>query len=107
MPTQATLKYQIAPQGPVSLNALLAAAQPGVLPLPTGDMANFGATVFSDAAAINGGNVERTIVFHFQAAFYTNFPNGTDQASPFRGLYTQILAYKLVSAVVEVPVVLA
>lgn len=53
-----------------------------------------------------GAVATRTIVFDITgAAFQANFPVGTDQAAPFQGLYTQVLAGALNTKIMADPVV--
>jgi hypothetical protein len=107
MSTTATLKYVVSIQGPITQAALVAALT--AIPLSITPLDVFGASLTSDTtAAVGALEAERTIVFDIAGAqFQTNFPPGTDQASPFRGLYTQTIGQAIKSPVTEVPVAIA
>lgn len=84
---------------PTVLQAKMAA-----VPLPTGPTGDItqvtGAVLATDVTTISGQDVTRTINFTLGAEFNTEFPPGSDQASPFRELYTSILANALSTKVV-------
>jgi hypothetical protein len=66
-----------------------------------------GAVLFSDITTLTGSTANRTVVFDITgAAFQANFPVGTDQAAPFRGLYTQVLSAAIKTKIIEDPVVI-
>jgi hypothetical protein len=70
-----------------------------------------GATLTSDVTTLVGAMATRTIVFGINnPAFQANFPPldpNVDPASPFRGLYLQLLSASLNTKVVEDPVAIA
>lgn len=107
MTVSATLSYTVTSTGPVSPAALEAAMTAVVLD-PSGIEQATGATLTSDVTSLIGLTAERVLIFDIAgAAFQANFPPGSDQASPFRGLYLQSLSGALNSFVHENPVILA
>jgi len=103
----ATLAYEItaAPTVPV---ANLAAAVAAVALSFTAIETVTGCTLASDTTTTLGQVVTRTIVFDINTAqFIAQFPAGTDQACPFRDLYTHELAHFLNTKVAPQPVVIA
>jgi hypothetical protein len=107
MSATATLIYTIAQVPPLTLPQLAAAV--AAVSLPTGDMANFGATLVSDTTTTVGTNAKRTIQFDISSAeFENNFPSATNQqASPFVNLYTTALGGALGMKVVATPPIIA
>jgi hypothetical protein len=103
----ATLTYHATVQGPITPTALAAAMAAITLdPLPISQMT--GCTLTSDNTTLTGGTANRTLVFAINtAAYVANFPAGTDQAAPFRDLYTHQLAAGLKCKVLADPVVIA
>lgn len=104
MSATATLKYAVRIQGPITQAALIAALT--AIPLSIVPLNLFGVSLTSDTtAAVGVTGAERTIVYDISGAeFQTLFPPGSDQASPFRGLYTQTIGQVIKSPVIEVPV---
>ena len=98
MAVSATLVYTIAPATATPIAALDGAVN--AVPLPTSDMTQIGVTLASDTTAIVPPNVVRTIVFNLGPEFNVDFPPGTDQAAPFRDLYTHALGAGLASKVI-------
>lgn len=107
MSNTATLVYHATAQGPVTPTALEAAMAAVVLdPLPIEQIT--GCTLTSDNTTLGGSTATRTIVFAINtAAYVANFPAGTDQAAPFRDLYTHQLSGGLNCKVIEDPVAIA
>jgi hypothetical protein len=103
----ATLNYSATAQGPVVPSALEAAMAAVSLDFAEIEAAT-GCTLTSDVTTVSGGIAARNIVFDINhPRFQAEFPAGTDQASPFRGLYKQVLAIALSCPIVEIPVVIA
>lgn len=107
MSTHATLVYEIEQVPPLTLPQLEAAVL--AVPLPTSDMAQFGATLISDVTTTAGTKAIRTIVFLISSLeFNENFPSATNQqASPFKNLYTHVLGGALGMTVVAIPPVIS
>jgi hypothetical protein len=103
----ATLTYSATAVGPTTV-ANLAAAMAAV-DLDFGEIETAtGCTFGSDTTTEVGQVVTRTIVFDINnATFLGNFPNGTDQASPFRNLYTLVLSESLACFITAGAVVIA
>ena len=107
MSATATLVYHATAQGPVTPTALDAAMSGITLDkAPIEQMT--GCTLVSDITTLGGATANRTIIFAINtAAYVANFPAGTDQAAPFRDLYTHQLAAGLKCKVLADPVVIA
>lgn len=107
MSTRATLVYHATVFGPTSPAALEAAMAALTLD-PTPIQEATGAVLFSDTTGLAGSVATRTIVFNISpATFVARFPAGTDQASPFRDLYTHQLAAGLKTVITADAVVLS
>lgn len=107
MSLTATLVYHATAQGPVTPDELEAAMTAVVLdPAPIQTIT--GCTLTSDTTSLGGATATRTLVFDINtAAYIANFPAGTDQAAPFRDLYTHQLAAGLMCKIVADPVAIA
>ena len=107
MSTTATLAYSATATGPTTPAALEAAMAAVVLdPVPINEVT--GSSLTSDTTGLAGPVATRTLVFNITSAdFQTRFPPATDQASPFRDLFTHVLAHKLNTKIAVAPVVIA
>lgn len=107
MSSTATLAYSATAAGPTLPANLLTAME--AVNLDESEIETVtGCTLTSDTSALSGATATRTIVFAINTAtFEANFPSGTDQAAPFRGLYTQAFSGALSCPIVETPVVIA
>lgn len=107
MSSSATLAYSATAFGPMSPANLEAAMSSIILDEAEIETAT-GCTLTSDITTLHLSVVTRTIIFDIApATFQANFPLGTDQAAPFRGLYTQALSGGLNTLIAENPVVIA
>jgi hypothetical protein len=104
MAISATLEYFVTPQGPVSLAAMEAALAAVNLAQQEADLTTVtGALLTSDSTTTVGSQAVRTIVYDLTPAqFVLEFPVGTDQASPFRGVFEQTISSALSAVVKEV-----
>jgi hypothetical protein len=66
-PTKVDLIYTVAPVGPVSLAALVAAM--GAATLPTSDLLNIGVSLINDTTSAVGGNAQRDLQFSLLPPF--------------------------------------
>jgi hypothetical protein len=91
MSSSVTLAYHATAVGPATVTNLELAM--GAVGLDVSEIETAtGCTFTSDTLSSAGQVVTRTVVFNLTPAeFQANFPAGTDQASPFYGLYTQRL----------------
>jgi len=106
MSTTATLEYSVTAFGPM-LPATLEAALAAVALDEQAIQDQTGCTFNSDTTTLVGATASRTIVFNINTAtFEANFPAGSDQACPFRGLYSQTISGALATFVTETPVVI-
>jgi hypothetical protein len=107
MSSTATLEYQATATGPTTpanLETAMAAVSLDENAIET----ITGCTLTSDTTTLAGAVATRTIVFAINTTqFEACFPAGTDQAAPFRGLYTQALSSGLNTFITEIPVVIA
>jgi hypothetical protein len=103
----ATLVYHataVGPTVPANLAAAMTAVDLDFVEIETAT----GCTLVSDITTTVGSVVTRTIVFDTNtAAFAERFPAGSDQASPFTGLYTMALSGGLNCLIKEDPVLIA
>jgi hypothetical protein len=105
-PTTATLVYTVTRAKPIKIADLVTAV--GNVVLTTDELTQCGVTLNSDITAmVDGDHAARTIVFDLSADFIVQFPDNTDQAAPFRGLFTQTLSAALKTVVAAAAPVLA
>jgi len=103
----ATLAYSATATGPTTPAALDTAMAAVDLTFDAIEQIT-GCTFISDITTTALTVVTRTIVFDINTAqFQSSFPPGSDQAAPFRGLYTQTLSAALDCIITEAAVVLA
>jgi hypothetical protein len=104
MSTTATLVYSVVAVGPTVPANLEAAVAAVSLAQQEADFETVtGATLTSDTTTLVGVTVTRTIVFGITSAqFVQQFPAGTDQGAPFRGLFQQAIGGGVASPVKEV-----
>lgn len=86
----ATLTYAVNPTR-LTAAALVPLIDSGAAPIPADTVDLIGGAVAGDVTAVVGTQAVRTITWVFDAKFRGQFPDGTDQASPFRNLLTQII----------------
>jgi hypothetical protein len=107
MSSTAILSYSATAVGPV-VPANLEAAMVAVDVQELGIEQITGAVLSGGATSIAGKVVTRTFIYDIATnLFQAQFPAGTDQASPFRGLFTQTLGAALKCPIAEAPVVIA